>query len=155
MAADPHPTLFPAPVRNVGLFSGHWLEHRLELEPDWAERSEADALTALGKLCAKERTRVEKYGDEQGMEEAFIQPVFKAVGWTLKYQTFLQDRKPDDALFPDDALATAHRAAGAEAAPAPVRRPAVAHRNHINRVVAARPARSAGAYRLARRRGRL
>lgn len=94
-----------SPVRNRGLFSGHWLEHRLELEPEWTERPEdaGGALAALGVLWKKERNRVEKYGDEQGLEEAFIQPVFKALGWTLKYQTFLQDRKPDYALFADDA----------------------------------------------------
>lgn len=93
-----------SPVRNRGVFSGHWLEHRLELEPEWAERAEAaaDALTALGRLWEKEGKRVDKYGDEQGLEEAFIQPVLRALGWKLKYQTHLQERKPDYALFADD-----------------------------------------------------
>lgn len=50
-----------------------------------------------------QRKRVEKYGDEQGLEEAFIQPVLRALGWKLKYQTFLQGREPDYALFLDDA----------------------------------------------------
>jgi type I restriction-modification system DNA methylase subunit len=37
------------------------------------------------------------------LEQAFIQPVFEELGWKLKYQTFLQNRKPDYALFLDDA----------------------------------------------------
>ena len=39
------------------------------------------------------------YGDEAGLEEAFIQPVFEALGWKIKYQTFIQHREPDYALF--------------------------------------------------------
>src|SRR5207245_1037426 len=39
------------------------------------------------------------YGDEQGLEAGFIQPVLKALGWEFKYQTWLQGREPDYALF--------------------------------------------------------
>ncbi len=94
-----------SPVRNQGVFSSHWLEHRLELEPEWAERADdaTAALDALGKLWAKEGKRVEKYGNEQNLEYAFIQPVMEALGWKLHYQTFLQGREPDYALFVDDA----------------------------------------------------
>jgi hypothetical protein len=48
------------------------------------------------------RDRVEHYGNEAGLEHAFIQPVLESLGWHLKYQTFLQGRKPDYALFTAD-----------------------------------------------------
>ena len=44
-----------------------------------------------------------QYGDEQGLEEAFIQPVLRALGWTIKYQPHLKGRDPDYALFIDEA----------------------------------------------------
>lgn len=98
-------TLSFGPVHNVGLLSSHWLEHRLELEPEWRElRDEAgDVLKRLADLWKVQRNRVERYGDEQGLEEGFIQPVLRALGWQLKYQTFVQGREPDYALFLDDA----------------------------------------------------
>jgi Eco57I restriction-modification methylase len=88
-------------VRNSNLFSNHWLERRLPLEPEWKEfgSEAADVLQQLLAIWEKERTRVEKYGDEAGLEHAFIQPMLEALGWTLKYQTFLQGREPDYALF--------------------------------------------------------
>ncbi len=91
-------------VRNSELFSNHWLEHRLVLEPEWANVQDAadvalDQLVALWKV---QRTRVEHYGTEQALEEAFIQPVLRALGWELNYQTFLRGRKPDYALFLDN-----------------------------------------------------
>ena len=94
-----------SPIRNHGVFSSHWLEHRLSHEPDWAELADAadEALEELGELWKVQRKRVEKYGDEQGLEEGFIQHVLKALGWRPKYQTYLQQRKPDYALFLSDA----------------------------------------------------
>lgn len=92
---------------NSNLFSSHWIEHRLGLEPEWQEERDSaqTVLDCLKKLWKVQRNRVEKYGDEQGLEEAFIQPVLDALGWKLKYQTFLQGRKPDYALFlTDEAL---------------------------------------------------
>ena len=91
-------------LRNRALFSGHWLEHRLTLEPEWTElHDEArEVLDILSELWRVQRGRVEHYGDEQGLEQAFIQPVFERLGWKLKYQTFLQGRKPDYALFLND-----------------------------------------------------
>jgi len=85
-----------SPVRNRGVFSSYWLEHRLVREPDWTERAEdaADALTALGTLWKQVKGRVERYGNEQGLEYGFIQPVIEALGWKAKYQTFLQGREP-------------------------------------------------------------
>jgi hypothetical protein len=54
---------------------------------------------------------VERYGNEQALEEGFIQPVLREMGWKLKYQTSLQGRKPDYALFLDDAALDAALAA--------------------------------------------
>ena len=92
------------PIRNSGLLSNHWLEHRLRLEPEWVElrRQAETVLDSLGAVWREQRTRVEQYGDEQGLEEAFIHPVLKSLGWKLKYQPFLRGRRPDYALFLDD-----------------------------------------------------
>lgn len=91
-------------VRNIGLFSSHWLENRFPLEPELiALREESTAvLTRLGAVWKTQRGRVEHYGDEQGLEEAFIQPILRELGWKLKYQAFLDGREPDYALFLDD-----------------------------------------------------
>ena len=93
------------PIRNSQFLSNHWLEHRLPLEPEWEqERQEAERiLDGLADLWRVQRDRVEQYGDEQGLEHAFIQPVFQALGWQLKYQAYLRGHKPDYALFLDDA----------------------------------------------------
>jgi hypothetical protein len=103
-----------SPIQNMGLFSSHWLEHRLGLEPEWQElHDEAqETLDRLAGLWKVQRNRVERYGDEQGLEEGFIQPVLRALGWKLKYQTRLQGREPDYALFLDDAALDAALAAG-------------------------------------------
>src|SRR5215210_8635094 len=101
-------------LRNRALFSSHWLEHRLPLEPEWTElRDKArEVLDSLTELWRVQRGRVEHYGDEQGLEQAFIQPVFERLGWKLKYQTFLQGRKPDYALFLNDEALDAALASG-------------------------------------------
>ncbi|MCG8408628.1 MAG: BREX-1 system adenine-specific DNA-methyltransferase PglX [Phycisphaerales bacterium] len=102
---QPEQALLPfAPVRNSEFLSNHWLDNRLPLEPEWSEiRQEAqDSLTELLELWNRQKELVEQYGDEQGLEEAFIQPVLRSLGWTLKYQTFLQGREPDYALFHDE-----------------------------------------------------
>jgi hypothetical protein len=89
---------------NSDLFSNHWLAKRLPLEPEWAEsRAKASAvLEELLVLWKIQQARVSQYGSEQALEEAFIQPVLKALGWKLIYQTHLRGRKPDYALFVDD-----------------------------------------------------
>jgi hypothetical protein len=91
-------------IRNSELFSSHWLKNRLPLEPEWNEcqRSAADALNAAVELWREQRSRVEQYGSEQSLEQAFIQPILQALGWKLIYQTHLRGRKPDYALFLDD-----------------------------------------------------
>jgi hypothetical protein len=105
MQALAQPSLPFGPVHNVGLFSSHWLENRLQLEPEWdGLREQArEVLDELAELWKVQRNRVERYGDEQGLEEGFIQPVLRELGWKLKYQTWLKGREPDYALFLDDA----------------------------------------------------
>ncbi len=79
---------FPSsPVRNRGLFSNHWLEHRLRSEPEWDElRAEArEVLNGLARLWTVERDRVHLYGGEHSLEVAFIQPALKALGWHFIY----------------------------------------------------------------------
>jgi hypothetical protein len=102
---------------NCDLFSNHWLEHRLPLEPEWTElRSESDAALARATdLWRQERGRVEQYGSEASLEQAFIQPLFEILGWKLIYQTWLQGRKPDYALFLSDTSMDAALAAGRQA----------------------------------------
>ena len=104
-------------VRNSEFLAIHWFEHRLPLEPEWAtvQPRLQQIASRLLTLWAVQKPRVERYGNEAGLEQAFIQPVFQLLGWKLKYQTFLQSREPDYALFTDDAaldaaLGTGHTA---------------------------------------------
>ena len=71
-----------SPVRNSDFLSNHWLGHRLPLEPEWAEQTDAArvVLERLPSLWGEEKNRVERHGDEAGLEEKFIQPVSKALG---------------------------------------------------------------------------
>jgi hypothetical protein len=101
-------------LRNRELFSNHWLTRRLTLEPEWRELPDAAAgtLEQLAQLWAVQKGRVESYGGEQALEQAFIQPVFQGLGWHLLYQTHLRGRKPDYALFRSDVALEAALAAG-------------------------------------------
>jgi hypothetical protein len=100
---SPQLTLPFGPIRNSNLFSNHWLEHRLLLEPEWVQHREAAVrvLGRLGQLWRQQRSRVEQYS-EASLEQALIQPVLKELGWEMVYQTFLRGRKPDYALFLTD-----------------------------------------------------
>jgi hypothetical protein len=71
----------------------------------------------LLQLWAQQKTRVEHYGIEASLEQAFIQPVLQLLGWKLKYQTFLQGVRQIMPFFSDDemldaALAEGHSAPG-------------------------------------------
>jgi restriction-modification enzyme MmeI-like protein len=104
-APDERQMLLPlSPLRNRDFLSNHWLEHRLPLEPEWQEHRAAadDVLQRLLSLWRVQSSRVALYGDEAGLEEKFIQPVFESLGWHLKYQAFLNRREPDYALFMTD-----------------------------------------------------
>lgn len=110
-----HQLVLPfSPIRNHALFSNHWLENRLPLEAEWTELRDdaAAALRKLTDLWRAQRTRVEQYGGEQALEQAFIQPVLQFLGWPLIYQTHLRGRKPDYALFKREADLDAALAAG-------------------------------------------
>ena len=114
-APDGRQMILPlSPMRNRDFLSNHWLEHRLPLEPEWLEQTEAAqvVLERLLSLWHTEKNRVERYGDEAGLEEKFIQPVFKTLGWHLKYQAYLNRREPDYALFLSDDDLTAAINAG-------------------------------------------
>ncbi len=102
------------PVRNSGFLSSHWIENRLQGEPEWNElRAQATAtLDALGRLWSLQRSRVAQYGNEAPLEQAFIQPVLDALGWKIFYQAHLQRREPDYALFLDNASLERAIAAG-------------------------------------------
>lgn len=93
-----------SPVRNREFLSNHWLEHRMPLEPEWQEQRTAaiESLKRLLLLWRVETARVGLYGDEAGLEEKFIQPVFECLGWHMKYQAYLNRREPDYALFLTD-----------------------------------------------------
>jgi hypothetical protein len=56
-------------LRNRALFSGHWLENRLALEPEWVELRDGvrEVLDELSELWRVQRGRVEHNGDEQGL----------------------------------------------------------------------------------------
>jgi hypothetical protein len=97
-------TLPFSPVRNKNFLSNHWLDQRLPLEPEWLEHKAAaqEALERLQRVWSVERGRVERYGNEAGLEHGLIQPVFEILGWRLKYQTYLDGREPDYALFEND-----------------------------------------------------
>lgn len=82
----------------------------MPLEPEWEEQRTAalECLKHLIALWRVEASRVELYGNEAGLEEKLIQPVFTSLGWHLKYQTYLNRREPDYALFlTDDSLHSA------------------------------------------------
>jgi type I restriction-modification system DNA methylase subunit len=102
------------PFRNSNFLSNHWLEHRLPLEPEWADNADyvKDVMEGLLTLWKTEKDRVELYGDEAGLEHKFIQPVFEKLGWHIKYQTYLNGREPDYALFANDAALDAALHAG-------------------------------------------
>ncbi len=92
------------PLQNRAFLSNHWLDHRLPLEPEWKafESLAQDAAAKLKVLWDEQRDRVKIYGDEASLETEFIQPVFKILGWHLKYQPHLNGRDPDYALYTSD-----------------------------------------------------
>jgi type I restriction-modification system DNA methylase subunit len=68
----------------------------------------------LGILWEEQKQYVARLGKEAPLEEKFIQPVFKELGWKLFYQPQVQGREPDYALFTSDdaydrAIAVGHR----------------------------------------------
>ncbi len=103
-----------SPIQNSNLFSNHWLEHRLKLEPEWQElREQAEkVLDSIAALWREQRELVEDYGTEAPLEDEWIKPVLSHLGWVHLPQVFIKTRKPDYALFPDEATKRAAVAAG-------------------------------------------
>lgn len=93
-----------SPIRINELFSTHWINNRLILEPEWNECQQKahEVLDRLVRVWREQHNRLEQYQNEQSLEQAFIQPVLQALGWKLIYQTYLRGRRPDYALFSSD-----------------------------------------------------
>jgi len=104
-------SLSAAPADNSGLFSTHWLEHRLPDEPEWTDpgvRQRAEsALDQLAAVWATVRPQVEHFTSEAELEDEFVRPALDALGWSYLIQRPLRHRKPDYALFLDAAARTA------------------------------------------------
>ena len=105
MAHQPTLLSFISPVQNRGVFSSHWLENRLNLEPDWDESAEdaIDALRAVLEALGEGTQAGCEVWRRAGARKGFHQPVMECFGWRLKYQTYLQGREPDYALFLSEA----------------------------------------------------
>ena len=101
------------PIRNCNFLSNNWLEHRLRLEPEWAEHREraAQLLAGLRALWMEQKAQIEEYA-EATLEEAFIHRILNALGWKIWYQPSLRGNKPDYALFLSDADHGAAASAG-------------------------------------------
>ena len=103
MAGQRQAILAFGPVRNSELFANHWLERRLRDEPEWEEsRGDArDCLDALAQLWTEHGEIVQSGVGEAMVERTWVQPTLERMGWELFYQTHIQGRKPDYALFLD------------------------------------------------------
>jgi hypothetical protein len=95
----------PDDMQTKTLFSQHYLQKRLPDHPEWQEDPRA-VFEAVRELWQRAR----EYGDtwnESQTEQEFIQPVLDLLGWAYIVQPKAhqagQVRRPDYALFPDDA----------------------------------------------------
>ena len=81
---------YPSDLSETASFSRTIVTRRLELEPEWQELipKVERVLERLSALWSEQRPRVEKYGKEAPMEQAFIQPVLEALGWKIYYPPF-------------------------------------------------------------------
>jgi hypothetical protein len=88
------------PIRNRNLFSNHWIEHRLQREPEWTEfrRTAHGLLRQFATLWIEQRDLVGEYA-EASLEQAFIQPILTGLGWKFLYQAPVRSRRADYALF--------------------------------------------------------
>lgn len=98
------PTLPFCPVRNSELFANHWLESRLPREPEWREQRDnaASCLDMLAQIWADKQELLSPDLGELTMEDEWVHPALDAFGWKYVYQTRIQGRQPDYALFLDD-----------------------------------------------------
>jgi len=99
-------------LNNQNLFSNNYLEHRLPNTDLWKEQKEkgSDVFDVIKKAYDETKTLKLGPGEEAGLEDKFIRPVLKALGyeWDVQPTTKrgLKKKRPDYALFKDKASLT-------------------------------------------------
>ncbi|MCL5024115.1 MAG: Eco57I restriction-modification methylase domain-containing protein [Nitrospirae bacterium] len=94
---------------NQNLFSNNYLGHHLPATSLWNEQKEKieDVFDNIKKAYDETRTLKLGPGEEAGLEERFIRPVLKALGYELDPQPTtkrgIKKKRPDYALFKDRA----------------------------------------------------
>ncbi len=94
---------------NQNLFSNNYLEHRLPAAPLWKGQGEkaGDVFDSIKKLYEAIKPLKLGSGEEAGIEEKFIRPVIKTLGYEFDVQPRTQrgykKKRPDYALFRDNA----------------------------------------------------
>jgi hypothetical protein len=99
-------------LNNQNLFSNNYLEHRLPNTDLWKEQKEkvSDVFDVIKKAYEDTKTLKLGPGEEAGLEDKFIRPVLKSLGfeWDVQPTTKrgLKKKRPDYALFMDKASLT-------------------------------------------------
>ena len=99
-------------LNNQNLFSNNYLERRLPNTDLWKEQKEkvSDVFDVIKKAYDETKTLKLGPGEEAGLEDKFIRPVLKALGyeWDVQPTTKrgLKKKRPDYALFKDKASLT-------------------------------------------------
>src|SRR3990172_8356601 len=94
---------------NQNLFSNNYLEHHLPATSLWKTREEkiSDVFDEIKKAFAAIKPLRLGPGEEAGLEDKFIRPVLKALGyeWDVQPTTKrgIKKKRPDYALFKDKA----------------------------------------------------
>lgn len=100
---------------NQNLFSNNYIENRLPSSASWGDQKERAgiALIEIKKAYDAIKTLQLGPGEEAGLEDKFIRPVLKALGfeWDVQPTTErgMRKKRPDYALFPDRAAYEAAR----------------------------------------------
>ena len=96
-------------LNNQNLFSNNYLEHRLPAASLWKEQGEkaGEVFDRIKKLYVAVKPLKLGSGEEAGIEEKFIRPVLKTLGYEFDVQPRTQrgykKKRPDYALFRDSA----------------------------------------------------
>ncbi|MBI3754456.1 MAG: hypothetical protein HY266_10525, partial [Deltaproteobacteria bacterium] len=96
-------------LNNQNLFSNNYLEHRLPAASLWKEQGEkaGEVFDSIKKLYEAVKPLKLGSGEEAGIEEKFIRPVLKTLGYEFDVQPRTQrgykKKRPDYALFKDSA----------------------------------------------------
>jgi hypothetical protein len=101
---------------NQNLFSNNYLEHHLPTTSLWKAQKEkvSDIFDAIKKAYGEIKKLKLGPGEEAGLEDKFIRPVLKALGfeWDVQPTTKrgIKKKRPDYALFKDnDSLSDARK----------------------------------------------